>query len=144
MFVAGREVPPDEPVQEQPTHRVNIMNGELLYVGLDVHAESIAAAVAGAGREGEARNYGAVSGGLHAVEKLLRRLGHPRKELRVCHEAGPCGFVLARRLKQLGTACAAAATSSSQQPSGPSAAGGAQGASPRGAGGVLALPEPSV
>ena len=35
----------------------------------------------------------------------LRKLGHPRKELRVCYEAGPCGFVLARRLKQWGIAC---------------------------------------
>jgi hypothetical protein len=38
-------------------------------------------------------------------QKLLRRLGHPHKELRVCYEAGPCGFVLARRLKQWGIAC---------------------------------------
>jgi len=31
----------------------------------------------------------------------VRKLGHPGKELRVCYESGPCGFALARRLKQL-------------------------------------------
>jgi transposase len=41
----------------------------------------------------------------HSVNKLLRKLGHPDKELRVCYEAGPCGFVLARFLKKKGIAC---------------------------------------
>jgi len=81
------------------------MSKEVLYLGLDVHAENIAVAIAGAGRDGEVRNYGDIPNTFHSVEKLLRKLGHPDKELRACYEAGPCGFVLARFLKKKGIAC---------------------------------------
>ena len=53
-----------------------------------------------------------------ASQRLLRRLGHPGKELRVCYEAGPCGFVLARRLRKLGIACAVVAPSLTPKGSG--------------------------
>ena len=81
------------------------MSKELLYLGLDVHAENIAVAIAEAGRDGEVRNYGEIPNTFHSVEKLMRKLGHPNKELRVCYEAGPCGFVLARFLKKKDIAC---------------------------------------
>ena len=79
------------------------MKKEILYLGLDVHAENIAVALAEPGRDGELRNHGQIPNAFHSVEKLMRKLGHPDKELRVCYEAGPCGFVLARFLKQKGT-----------------------------------------
>lgn len=81
------------------------MSKELLYLGLDVHAENIAVAIAEAGRDGELRSYGEIPNTFHSIEKLMRKLGHPDKELRVCYEAGPCGFVLARRFKKMGIAC---------------------------------------
>ena len=81
------------------------MNKEVLYLGLDVHAENIAVAIAEAGRDGELRSHGEIPNTFHSVEKLLRKLGHPDKELRVCYEAGPCGFVLARFLKKKGIDC---------------------------------------
>jgi transposase len=78
---------------------------EVLYLGLDVHAENIAVAIAEAGRDGELRDYGEIPNTFHSVDKLMRKLGQPDKELRVCYEAGPCGFVLARFLKKKGIAC---------------------------------------
>ncbi len=82
------------------------------------HHQNIAVAIAEPERDGEVRSYGSISSDLQNVEKVLRRLGHPHKELRVCYEAGPCGFVLARRIKQWGIACDVVAPSLTPKGSG--------------------------
>ena len=51
------------------------------------------------------RETGAFSNDLHAVEKWISRLRKVHGKdviLLACYEAGPCGFGLARRLRQLG------------------------------------------
>jgi len=80
-------------------------NKTILYVGMDVHKESIAVAVAETTGQCEVRSHGSMSHDLHAVEKLMRKLQAGGHELRVCYEAGPCGFGLARRLLQLKIQC---------------------------------------
>ena len=72
------------------------------FVGLDVHAETIAVAVA-EGR-GQVRSLGTVPNRGNALQRLLRKLGKPT-ELRVCYEAGPTGYALYWQLTSLGIAC---------------------------------------
>ncbi|HEX9841094.1 MAG TPA: IS110 family transposase [bacterium] len=81
-----------------------------VYVGLDVHKESIAVAVAHAGR-GEATYYGEVPNTPAAVGKLVKRLAREGSVLDFCYEAGPCGYGLHRQLTGLGQHCAVVAPS---------------------------------
>jgi transposase len=84
-----------------------------LYIGLDVHKDSITIAIAQSGRNGEIRLFGTIANSLHALEKMLARIrkAHPGARLEIAYEAGPCGFGIARRLKQLGVPCLVAAPS---------------------------------
>jgi transposase len=81
-----------------------------IYVGMDVHKETIAVAVARPGREapeyvGEIAHTGA------GIRKLLKRLGSQGEQLEFCYEAGPCGYGLYRLLTGLGYGCAVVAPS---------------------------------
>jgi transposase len=79
------------------------MKNATRFLGLDVHAETIAVAIAEAGREGEVRSLGTVPNRPESVRKLVQKLG--RKGLRACYEAGPTGYALYWQLVQLGVEC---------------------------------------
>jgi transposase len=85
------------------------MNRSLVFVGLDVHQDSIVIASAKFG------NLPATVGDTltHDVPKLIKRLLKiaPATRLRVCYEAGPTGYDLARRLKAADIACIVVAPS---------------------------------
>ena len=72
------------------------------YVGLDVHAETITAAVADA--DGAVHEVGTIANEPAALRKVMRKLG-PAEALRVCYEAGPTGYVVYWQLVALGVAC---------------------------------------
>jgi transposase len=85
------------------------MKNNVVFVGLDVHKDSIVIATA---QEG---GYSATLGDTlpHDVPKLLARLKRiaAPKRLRVCYEAGPTGYMLARRLNAEGISCVVIAPS---------------------------------
>ena len=80
------------------------MNKTVHYVGLDVHKETIAVAIAPA-ENTEVRLYGIINGTLDALDKLVKKLQQPGVQLRFVYEAGPCGYVIYRHLKKKGLHC---------------------------------------
>jgi transposase len=72
------------------------------FVGMDVHADSIA--IASADVDGEVRSWGVVANSPEAIRKMIKRIG-PAETLHACYEAGPCGYVVYWLLSQMGVAC---------------------------------------
>ena len=78
------------------------MEKKVRFLGLDVHAETIAVAVAEP--NGEVRSLGVIANRSESIRKLLGKLGRV-EQLRACYEAGPTGYVLYWQLSQLGVRC---------------------------------------
>jgi len=72
------------------------------FIGLDVHAETIAVAVAEP--DGEVRSLGVIPNRSESIRKLVKKLG-VAAPLRVCYEAGPTGYVVYWELTALGVTC---------------------------------------
>jgi transposase len=72
------------------------------YVGMDVHAETIAIAVVE--EDGTERVVGPIANRPEAIRTCLRKLGRA-EELHCCYEAGPTGYVLYWQLRRMGIAC---------------------------------------
>ena len=82
------------------------MREKLRFLGMDVHAETIAVAIGEP--DGEVRSLGTIANREEPIRKFIRKLG-PVEHLRACYEAGPTGFVLYWQLAQLGVDCAVVA-----------------------------------
>lgn len=72
------------------------------WVALDVHAETIAVAVAE--KDGEIRSLGNIPNRMESLRKLVKKLG-PVEELKACYEAGPTGYVTYWQLAELNVSC---------------------------------------
>lgn len=86
------------------------------YVGLDVHAKTIAIAIAEAGRD-EPKFLSTTVNDLTRLLKVLDRLG-PRENLHCAYEAGPTGYGLQRELTKAGIHCDVIAPSKMPKASG--------------------------
>jgi transposase len=79
------------------------------YVGLDVHAATIAVAIVD--EDEPPMSYGTVANDPTAIRKLISRLGGSDVRIRVAYEAGPTGYALHRQLSALGIECIVVAPS---------------------------------
>ena len=71
-------------------------------LGLDVHADTIAVAIAEP--DGEVRSLGTIPNREELIRRLIKKLG-PSERLQACYEAGPTGYVLYWQLTSLGVKC---------------------------------------
>lgn len=76
-----------------------------LFIGLDVHKESIAVAYVAAEREAEVISLGTLGTRQGDIDKLVRKLQAKGKPLHFVYEAGPCGYWLYRYLMKQHLTC---------------------------------------
>src|SRR3989441_1683591 len=76
-----------------------------LFVGLDVHKETIAVAYAADDREAEVVAFGTIGTRQCDIDKLIRKLQAKGKSLHFVYEAGPCGYWLYRYLTKKKLTC---------------------------------------
>jgi transposase len=76
-----------------------------LFIGLDVHKETIAVAYVGEERAGEVVSLGTIGTRQGDIDKLIRKLQAKGKSLHLVYEAGPCGYWLYRYLTKKKLLC---------------------------------------
>lgn len=84
------------------------------FVGLDIHKETIAVALALPG-PGEPKYLGEFKNSPKAVAKLVQRLSADGELFLFCYEAGPCGYGLYRQIIEMGHDCEVVAPPKSEQ-----------------------------
>ena len=65
---------------------IQVMKHSIIFVGLDVHKDSIDIALADDGRNGEIRFYGTIGGDTASLDKAIRKFRRSGTELRFVYE----------------------------------------------------------
>src|SRR2546428_3953020 len=110
LAFAGQSRMLDEPAATS-TRRSAMKKPATLFVGLDVHKESISVAHVPDDRRAEVTYVGRIGTRSSDVDRLIRRLESKADRLVVAYEAGPCGYVLYRHLTRRGITCLVVAPS---------------------------------
>ena len=76
-----------------------------LFIGLDVHKESISVAYVADDRRAEVIYYGTIGTRQCDIAKLIRKLQSQAPQLVFVYEAGPCGYWRYRYLRKHGYVC---------------------------------------
>ena len=87
------------------------MKDSIIFIGLDVHKDTIDIAIAESNGSKEVRHYGKIDGDLTALDKAVRKLQSKGSELRFVYEAGPCGYDIYRHLAKQKLSCIVVAPS---------------------------------
>src|SRR5438034_6472776 len=95
------------------------MENRSMFVGLDVHKETIDVSIAEGERNGEVRHYGVIASDLEPLDKVVRALRAPDRRLRFVDEAGPCGFGMYRHLTGRGAVARDRASAARREEVGP-------------------------
>lgn len=80
------------------------MSAPILYLGLDVHKDSVTVAVFGA-HDQEPRLLEKLPYDLRRIRRFLERLSRNGEQIRACYEASGAGYVLQRQLTAWGYHC---------------------------------------
>jgi transposase len=75
------------------------------YIGLDVHKETLAVAIASPERLGEVRYYGTINNQPQAVQRFFKKMLDTHGNIMACYEAGPCGYGLYNLLTSMNIEC---------------------------------------
>src|SRR4029434_8108473 len=97
--------PPDVEPSTQHARRSTMAQSRTLYVGMDVHKESIAVAYVAQDYGAEVISLGTVGTRQCDIDQLIRQLQSKSKQLVFVYEAGPCGYWLYRYLTKKGHGC---------------------------------------
>jgi transposase len=81
------------------------MENRSMFVGLDVHKETIDVSIAEGHRDGEVRHYGVIASDLEPLDKVVQALRAADRRRHFVYEAGPCGFGIYRHLTKRGEDC---------------------------------------
>jgi transposase len=77
-------------------------NLDAVFIGLDVHKDSISVGILNPGHDSP--DVEKMFNDPESIRRLIGRFEDP-SQLRVCYEAGPTGFDLARDLRRMGVSC---------------------------------------
>lgn len=75
------------------------------YIGLDVHKDAIAVAIASPERAGEIRFWGNILNKQYSIRRLFNKFLKSYPKMLVCYEAGPCGYQVYRLLTSMSIEC---------------------------------------